>query len=163
MIEDNHIYKSHNKSLLLYHLVFVIKYRKKIITNDVEEYIKEICKNIENGYEIKFIEIGFDQDHIHFLLQSVPNLSITKIVTTIKSIIARELFKYKKEIKKILYNGNFWTSGYYVILNHPSTFTYLILNTSFKFLKKSEQYNANFFNLFFKKDQYFSIGLKSGE
>ena len=99
---------------MLYHLVFVIKYRKKIITNDVEEYIKEICKNIENGYEIKFIEIGFDQDHIHFLLQSVPNLSITKIVTTIKSIIARELFKYKKEIKKILYNGNFWTSGYYV-------------------------------------------------
>jgi REP element-mobilizing transposase RayT len=114
VIEDNHIYKSHNKSLLLYHLVFVIKYRKKIITNDVEEYIKEICENIENGYEIKFIEIGFDQDHVHFLLQSVPNLSITKIVTTVKSIMARELFKYKKEIKRILYNGNFWTSGYYV-------------------------------------------------
>jgi hypothetical protein len=50
-----------------------------------------------------------------------------------------------------------------IILNHLSNFTYFILNTSFRFLKKSKQYNANFFNLFFKKDQYCSIGLKSGE
>ena len=54
-----------------------------------------------------------DDDHVHYLVQGVPILSITKKVTTIKSISARELLLKHKEIKKILWGGNLWTSGYY--------------------------------------------------
>ena len=112
-MEEKHIYKSHNKTLLLYHLVFPAKYRKKIFDKEVDKTLKEICLEISDRYEIHFVEIGTDIDHVHFLVQSVPTLSVTKIVTIIKSITAREIFRKHKEIKKILWGGNLWTSGYY--------------------------------------------------
>ena len=112
-MEEKHIYKSHNKTLLLYHLVFPAKYRKKIFDKEVEKTLKEICLEISDRYEIHFVEIGTDIDHVHFLVQSVPTLSVTRIVTIIKSITAREIFRKHKEIKKILWGGNLWTSGYY--------------------------------------------------
>ena len=109
---DEHIIKSHNKTLLLYHIVFPAKYRKKIFTKEVENRLKKVCLEISYGYEIHFVEIGVDKDHVHFLVQSVPMLSITKIVTIIKSITAKDILKIK-EVKKLLWNGNLWTSGYY--------------------------------------------------
>lgn len=80
----------------------------------VDGMIKEICLQIGARYEIHFIEIGSDSDHIHFLVQCVPTWSVTKIVTTIKSIIAREVFIQIPELKKILWGAHLWTSGYYV-------------------------------------------------
>ena len=110
---EKHIYKSHNKTLLLYHLVFPAKYRRKVFDENVDKTLKSICLEISDRYEIHFIEIGNDLDHVHFLVQSVPMLSITKIVTIIKSITAREIFKQHPEVKKILWGGNLWSSGYY--------------------------------------------------
>ena len=109
-----HIVKRHNKTLLLYHLVFPVKYRRKVFSDEVEKTLKAICSEIETGYELNFVEIGADEDHMHFLVQSVPSLSITRIVTIIKSITARGIFKaYPKIKKEKLWGGNFWTSGYY--------------------------------------------------
>ena len=110
---EKHIHKSHNKTLLLYHLVFPAKYRRKVFDENVDKTLKSICLEISDRYEIHFIEIGNDLDHVHFLVQSVPILSITKIVTIIKSITAREIFKEHPEVKKILWGGNLWSSGYY--------------------------------------------------
>lgn len=107
-----HIYKSHNKTLLLYHLVFPLKYRKKVITEEIGEGLKEICIEISERYEINFVEIGYEEDHVHFLIQSVPSNSVEKMIRTIKSITAKELFKRFPEIKQKLWRGNFWTSGY---------------------------------------------------
>jgi REP element-mobilizing transposase RayT len=87
--EDNHVLRRHNKTLLLYHIVFPVKYRKKLLTEEVENTVKEVCERIELGYEINFIEIGLDLNHIHFLVQGIPNMSITEIVTIIKSITSR--------------------------------------------------------------------------
>ena len=110
---DEHIYKRHNKTLLLYHLVFPVKYRKKIIGEEISIFIKEICIEIGEKYEITFVEIGTDEDHIHFLVQSVPLMSVDRIIRTIKSITAREVFRQYPEIINELWGGNFWTSGYY--------------------------------------------------
>ena len=112
-MEDQHIYKSHNKTLLLYHLVFPAKYRKKIFDDEMDKTLKHVCLEISDRYEIHFVEIGNDLDHVHFLIQSVPTLSVTRIVTVIKSITAREIFAKHKEVKKILWGGNLWTSGFY--------------------------------------------------
>jgi len=57
---DEHIHKRHNKTLLLYHLVFPVKYRRKVIDGKISEYIKKICLGIEERFEIQFIEIGTD-------------------------------------------------------------------------------------------------------
>ena len=110
---SEHVIKSHNKTLLLYHLVFPAKYRRKIFSEAVEATLKEICIGISERYEIRFIEIGTDKDHVHFLVQGVPSHAVTKIVMEIKSITARELYKRHSEIKKQLWGGNIWTSGYY--------------------------------------------------
>ena len=110
---SDHIIKNHNKTLLLYHLVFPLKYRRNAIFDAVGETLKHICLEISERFEIHFIEIGYEPDHVHFLVQSVPNMSITEIVRTIKSITAKELFRLHPEIKQKLWGGNFWTSGYY--------------------------------------------------
>ncbi|MCO5187080.1 MAG: IS200/IS605 family transposase [Anaerolineae bacterium] len=108
------IKKSHNVSILLYHIVCPIKYRRKVIDDEVEKAIKAICLDIEERYQIEFLEIGTDKDHVHFLVQSVPTYSPTKIVTTIKSLVAKHVFKRVPSIKKHLWGAEFWTDGFYI-------------------------------------------------
>jgi len=112
-MEDQHIYKRHNKTLLLYHLVFPVKYRRKVITEEISLTIKRVCIEISERYEIQFIEIGTDEDHVHFLIQGLPTMTVENIVRTIKSITARLVFQQYPQLKKDLWGGNFWTSGYY--------------------------------------------------
>ena len=109
-----YIHKSHNVSVLLYDIVCPAKYRKIVLSDEVDKTIKEICFEISKRYEIHFVEIGTDEDHVHFLVQSVPTYSPTKIVRTIKSITAREIFRLIPSVKKELWGGEFWTDGYYV-------------------------------------------------
>ena len=111
---SNHNIKRHNKSLLLYHIVIPLKYRKKVINKEVGETLIDICFGISERYEVQFVEDGYELDHVHFLVQSVPSYSVSKMVTMIKSITAKELFRLYPEIKEILWGGKFWTSGYYV-------------------------------------------------
>jgi putative transposase len=108
------IHKSHNVSVLLYHFVCPTKYRRAILTAEVDTVLSAVCQEIENRYEIDFIEIGADKDHVHFLVQSVPTLSPTKIITCIKSITAREIRRQVPSVKKQLWGGAFWSSGFYV-------------------------------------------------
>lgn len=63
------IHKSHNVTILLYHIVFPAKYRRAVIDEEVDLTIKNVCLEIEKRYEVKFIEIGADRDHIHLLVQ----------------------------------------------------------------------------------------------
>ena len=63
---------------------------------------------------VHFVEVGVDEDHVHFFLQSVPMQSPTRIVKIVKSITAIELFKRHPEVKEHLWGGHFWTSGYYI-------------------------------------------------
>ena len=109
-----YIHKSHNVSVLLYHIVCPAKYREIVLSNEVDNAIKKICIEISKRYEMHFVEIGADKDHVHFLVQSVPTYSPTKIVRTIKSITAREIFRQIPSIKKELWGGEFWTDGYYI-------------------------------------------------
>jgi len=108
------IRKSHNVSILLYHIVCPAKYRRVVITDEVDQVLKDVCLEIAKRYEIVFIEIGTDCDHVHFLVQSVPMYSPTKIVRLIKSITAREIFKRVPSVKKALWGGEFWSDGYYI-------------------------------------------------
>ena len=95
-------------------MVCAIKYRRSVLSDTVEASLIEVCKNISNRYEIHFVEIGADENHVHFLIQSVPMLSVKTIVQTVKSITAKELFRLHPEVKEKLWGGIFWTSGYYI-------------------------------------------------
>jgi putative transposase len=111
---SEHIIKRHNKTLLLYHLVCPAKYRREVFTEAVEQTLKDVCVEISKRYEIYYVEIGSDEDHVHFLIQTVPMILPTRFVQTTKSITAKEIFLRHPEVKKKLWKGHFWTSGYYL-------------------------------------------------
>src|SRR3989344_7845659 len=108
-----YIHKSHNVTVLIYHLVFPTKYCQLTISQEVDKKLKDICLEIQKRYELHFVEIGTDQDHVHFLLQSVPPHSVTKLVTMIKSITARKLLESIPQLKQELWGAAFWSSGFY--------------------------------------------------
>ena len=110
---SDYIHKSHNVTVLMYHLVFPAKYRRAVMDESVDKEMRDICLEIEKRYQIKFLEIGTDKDHAHFLVQSVPTYSVTKVVTTVKSLTAREIFRRCPQVKKKLWGGEFWTDGYF--------------------------------------------------
>ena len=113
MNKSKYIHKEHNVTVLLYHIVFPAKYRRAVLSVTVEEVIKDTCLELEKRYEIVFLEIGTDTDHMHLLVQSIPTYSVTKIVTLIKSMTARMVFELCPEVKKKLWGGEFWSSGYF--------------------------------------------------
>lgn len=76
--------------------------------------LKAICLGIQKRYEIVFLEIGMEEDHVHFFVQSVPTKSPKQLVQIIKSITAKKIFQIYPDIKEKLWGGAFWTAGYYV-------------------------------------------------
>jgi len=111
---SEYIHKSHNVSVLMYHFVCPAKYRKAIFSDSVTETLVKTCSEIGDRYEINFLEIGTDKNHVHFLIQSVPKYSPTKIITIVKSITAKQIFISHPEVKKQLWGGEIWTDGYFV-------------------------------------------------
>ena len=111
---SNYIHKQHNVSILRYHIVCACKYRRLVMTEKVDRVLKETCLEIAKRYEIMFVEIGVEKDHVHFLVQSVPMYSPTKIVQIIKSITAREVFARDPEVKKQLRGGEFLGKGFFI-------------------------------------------------
>jgi len=110
---SEYIHKSHNVTVLLYHLGFPAKYRRAGFDEQVNSVLKDVCLEIEKRYQVKFVEIGVDKDPVHFLVQSVPTYSVTKIVTLIKSLTAREVLRCCPQVKRQLWGGEFWTDGYF--------------------------------------------------
>lgn len=115
MSKSKPVSKSHNKTTLVYHLVCAVKYRRNMLTEEVTDTIVNVCLEIEENYGIKFLEIGTDINHIHYLIQSPPKYSPTQIVTMIKSLTARKVFKVNPEVKKKLWGGEFWSDGYWMV------------------------------------------------
>ncbi len=108
VIKSNHCaYEVH------YHLVFPLKYRKAILSKQIEMELLRIGKEIEQRYELTIEQMGADLNHIHLLCSFHPKYSIGEMVRKYKSITAKELFITHPEIKKDLWGGEFWSDGYY--------------------------------------------------
>ena len=111
--KPQHLKKPHNKTLFIYHLVCPVKYRRDVFTEAVSQSLKTVCLEFGPAYEIYFLEIGIDDDHVHFLIQTIPNIRFSDMVKKIKSITAKYIFRHHTEVKTKLWGGNFWTQGYY--------------------------------------------------
>lgn len=111
---SEHIHRSHNVSVLLYHVVCPAKYRRAVFSAEVDAILRDVCLELAARYEIAFVEIGTDRDHVHFLVQTIPSYSPTKLVRVIKSVTAREVFRRVPTVKKYLWGGEFWSDGFYI-------------------------------------------------
>ena len=98
---------SHNCKYSCLPLCCRVLYRWSIFSADVEEHLKNICQEIELRYDyIRFLEIGADKNHVHFLIQSTPNYSPSQIIKVVKSITARQIFEECPEVKKDCEGGH---------------------------------------------------------
>ena len=98
-----------------YHLVIVMKYRRKILVKP--EYVEHLCflvKEIGARYEFEIEELGSDGDHVHILVSVPPRYSPSRVMQTIKSITARMMFEKFPEIKEQLWGGELWSDGGFV-------------------------------------------------
>jgi putative transposase len=106
---------SHSSYKIRYHMVTAVKYRKALLSKEVEECIQETMQGISERYEIFIDEIGFDQNHIHIFCGSQPSMAPMRILSIIKSITARRIFEqFPKLKKKELWGGAFWSVGKYI-------------------------------------------------
>ena len=98
-----------------YHFVFVIKYRRKVLDDDLATTLKAVLNDIamNKGFTIKAMEAG-EQDHIHVFVTAHPKHSIGQIVKWLKGISGRVLLYRNKELARKLYRGHLWSSTYYV-------------------------------------------------
>lgn len=101
--------------MLLYHLVCVIKYRKGVLTETVTNTLVNVCMEIEETSDIEFLEIGTDVNHVHFLIQTTPTYAVAQYVKLIKGRTANKIFKIHPELRNILYGGEFWSDGYWIV------------------------------------------------
>ena len=98
-----------------YHVVWSVKYRRKILTPEVEAFLKETAHAIalDKGFTLHQFEAG-DMDHIHCFVSAPPKLSVTDIVKYLKGITGRKLYEAFPDIKEKLWKGELWNHSYYI-------------------------------------------------
>ena len=126
---ERDIWKSnHNISECDYHIQLTIKYRRSVLTPEIEQTIKEACSGFRYRYYIDIKQIGFDQDHVHLFARFLPKYSGGQVIRLIKSITANQIFKKHHKVKEFLWGGEFWTDGYYIGTVSPHGNKHVIIN-----------------------------------
>jgi len=105
---------SHNVYDTQYHLVWAPKYRKKILTGAVNERMRELLFEIAESYRIEVEELEVSVDHVDVFCSFPPKLSITQVVTCLKSLSARTIFREYPQLRRQLWGGEFWEDGFFV-------------------------------------------------
>ena len=92
-------------------MVFVLKYRKELISDLVFNELKDILEGISERYYLSFQAVGTDKNHLHVLVEAAPRYSPSRIVQICKSVTAVQLFKRLPELKDVLWGGHLWSEG----------------------------------------------------
>ena len=98
--------------LMYYHLVFVVKYRRKVIDDTISDRLKEIFEYIAPNYNIALQEWNHDIDHVHILFKGQPNTELSKFINTYKSASSRLIKKEYPKIKDKLWKEAFWSKSF---------------------------------------------------
>ena len=99
---------------LQYHLVWCVKYRRKILSAEIEKTFKSILVTLCSEHDIFIEAMEVDKDHVHMLIGLKPQHYIPTVVKTLKGQSARRLFKQHPEIKKFLWDGHLWNPSYFI-------------------------------------------------
>jgi putative transposase len=103
---------NHSVFLLWFHLVLVIKYRRRVLDNPISQRLKEIFEYIAKNYNIYLHEWNHDIDHIHCLFRTHPNTQLSKFINAYKSASSRLVKKEYPTIKKHLWKEYFWSQSF---------------------------------------------------
>jgi len=108
-------YGAHSVYALQYHLVQVVKYRRKVFINDeIIDFLKQKTKEISSTFDVKIINQECDKDHIHIIFKAKPTLNITKYLNALKTITSREIRRNFPKVKQKLWKDAFWSPSYFL-------------------------------------------------
>ena len=99
---------------LKYHIVWIPKYRKEILSKEVSDYLKATFRRIAEEYGLRIDTMEVMEDHIHIFVEAPPKYSPARVVQIMKSISARKIFEKFPELRKQLWAGELWNDGYFV-------------------------------------------------
>ncbi len=106
---------SHHVYRMMYHIVWIPKYRHKVFEEPYRSSLKDIIRKIGYDYDIRIEELEIPPDHIHMVVRGEPKQSVSWMMQVIKSISAREFFRMYPEIRrKYFWGGKLWTQSYFV-------------------------------------------------
>lgn len=97
-----------------YHIVWCVKYRRKVLEGEIADYLKELLEEIAIKYDFKVESLEIVTDHVHVLVSASPQHTIPNIVKYLKGISARKLFLKFPQIKTKLWGGHLWNPSYFV-------------------------------------------------
>lgn len=103
---------NHSVFLMYYHLVLVVKYRRKVFDDALSDRAKEIFEYIAPSYNMTLIEWNHDKDHIHILFKAHPNSELSKFINAYKSASSRLLKKEYPMIREKLWKEYFWSRSF---------------------------------------------------
>lgn len=103
---------NHSVFLLYYHLILVVKYRRKVFSDKISQYAKDIFVRICSSYNITLEEWNHDQDHVHIMFRAHPNTEISKFINAYKSASSRLIKKDFPEVRRKLWKEMFWSRNY---------------------------------------------------
>ncbi len=106
---------NHSVFAIHFHLILVVKYRKKVINDEISERLKGIFRYIESNYNITLEEWNHDEDHVHILFRSHPNTNISRFINAYKSASSRLIKKEYSSIRNRLYKETFWSQSFCLI------------------------------------------------
>lgn len=107
-------HKNHSKFLLMYYVIFVCKYRKRIL-EPINAELKQVIHSIEKESDFEILEMETDKDHIHLLVKSEPKVSVVSIVRKLKQETTNKLWKSQGSYLKRYYwrEKTLWSDGYF--------------------------------------------------
>jgi len=106
---------SHSVYALQYHLVQCVKYRRKVLIDEpIIQLLKDKTHEISNTFQVNVLNIECDKDHFHMIFKAKPTLDLPKYLNVVKTITSREIQRKFPEVKKMLWNGKFWSRSYFL-------------------------------------------------
>lgn len=98
-----------------YHIVWSVKYRRKVLDGNVEIYLKQVLREVaeDKGFNLFLAEVG-ERDHVHVFVSAHPKFSPSYIAKMLKGISGRRIFLQFPEIKQSLWRGRLWNSSFYL-------------------------------------------------
>lgn len=102
----------HSVYLLYYHLIMVVKYRRRVIDDEISEQAKELFDKIGKSYGIVLEEWNHDIDHVHVIMRAKPQTELSKFINAYKSASSRLIKKEHPEVREKLWKEAFWSQSY---------------------------------------------------
>ena len=103
---------NHSVFAMYYHLVLVVKYRRKVFDDTISSYARSVFEKISPSYNISLLEWNHDIDHVHIMFKAQPNSELSKFINAYKSASSRLIKRDFPKIRKKLWKEHFWSQSF---------------------------------------------------